>query len=170
MESITKALEIEKRREIDWISAVTCNTDALPEESSFSEPIQPLAVDNIRSAQNADPGISRVLVLKRTHAHLWHKHNLGETEVVRQLLKEWPRLQIDGDGILRRETVSRNRLVVPESLKPLIHKHLHEEMGHLGADRMVALARERFFWPKMREEIEHYVTRVCCCVKRKKPN
>lgn len=40
----------------------------------------------------------------------------------------------------------------------------------MGADRMVALARECFFWPKMREEIEHYVTRVCCCVKRKKPN
>lgn len=125
MESISKALEMEKRGEIDWISAVTCNTDALPEESSFSEPIQPLAVDDIRSAQNADPGISRVLVLKRTHAHLRHKHKLGETEVVRQLLREWPRLQIDGDGILRRETVSRNQL---------LYKHLHEEMGHLGAD------------------------------------
>ena len=51
-----------------------------------------------------------------------------------------------------------------------MYKHLHEEMGHLGADRMVALARERFFWPKMRQEMEHYVTKVCRCIKRKKPN
>lgn len=66
--------------------------------------------------------------------------------------------------------MSRSQLVVPESLKPIIYKHLHEEMGHLGADRMIALARERFFWPKMRQEVEHYVTQVCCCIKRKKPN
>ncbi|XP_060753874.1 uncharacterized protein K02A2.6-like [Neoarius graeffei] len=43
-------------------------------------------------------------------------------------------------------------------------------MGHLGADHLVSLARERFFWPKMRQEMEHYVTQVCCCLKRKKPN
>ncbi|KAI3363968.1 hypothetical protein L3Q82_001566 [Scortum barcoo] len=102
--------------------------------------------------------------------HLQHRQKLGETEDVRQLRKEWHHFQVDDDGILRRKTVYRNQLVVPESLKPLIYKHLHEEMGHLGADCMVALARERFFWPKMREEIEHYVTRVCRCVKRKKPN
>lgn len=35
---------------------------------------------------------------------------------------------------------------------------------------MVALARERLFWPKMRQEMEHYITQVCLCVKRKKPN
>ncbi len=35
---------------------------------------------------------------------------------------------------------------------------------------MVALAREHFFLTKMRKEIEHHVTKVCCYVKRKKPN
>jgi len=35
-----------------------------------------------------------------------------------------------------------------ESLKPTVYKHLHEEMGHLGADRMVALAKEQFFLAK----------------------
>lgn len=54
MESISKALEIEKRGEINWILSVTCNTDALPVESTFPQPIQPLAVNNIRSAQNAE--------------------------------------------------------------------------------------------------------------------
>lgn len=33
------------------------------------------------------------------------------------------------DGILRRETVSRNQLVVPKSLKPLIYKHLKKRAG-----------------------------------------
>ena len=43
-------------------------------------------------------------------------------------------------------------------------------MGHLGAERVIELARERFYWPHMATEIEHYVTRVCCCLKRKKPH
>ncbi|KAI3358208.1 hypothetical protein L3Q82_003205 [Scortum barcoo] len=69
MESISQALEITQRGEINWISAVTCNPDALPQASTTSVPIQPLAVDDIRSLQNSDPTISRVLVLKRTHTH-----------------------------------------------------------------------------------------------------
>ncbi len=48
--------------------------------------------------------------------------------------------------------------------------HLQTPPRGDGTDRMVALARERFFWPKMRQEMEHYVTQVCLCVKWKKPN
>ncbi len=170
IQCIGKALDIDKTGEVNWISAVTCNEDALPEGCNISEPIQPLAAGDIRTAQNADLVINRVVTLKKTNVHLKHKDKLTENEGVRQLLREWPRLQIDGDGILRRETATRKQLVVPESLKPMVYKHLHVEMGHLGADRMVALARERFFWPKMRQEMEHYVTKVCRCIKRKKPN
>ncbi|KAI3376240.1 hypothetical protein L3Q82_016744 [Scortum barcoo] len=128
MESISQALEITQRGEINW--------SHLPHHKQSFGP-----------EKNAPC------------THLQHRQKLGETEGVRQLLKEWHHFQVHDDGIPRRKTVYRNQLVVPESLKPLIYKHLHEEMGHLGADRMVALARERFFWPKMREEIEHYVTR-----------
>lgn len=93
---------------------------------------------------------------------------MTETEPVRLLLRKWPRLRIDGDGILGRETATRTQLVVPESLKSMTYEHLHEEMGHLGGDRVVALARECFFWPKMRQEMEHSVTQVFRCTK--KPN
>lgn len=78
---------------------------------------------------------------------------MNEDENVRQLLKEWPRLQIDSDGILRRETAT-------------IYIHLHEHMRPLGSDRMVALARYRFSWPKMRQEIEHHITQACQCIKK----
>uniref|UniRef100_A0A3B3DKF6 Gypsy retrotransposon integrase-like protein 1 n=1 Tax=Oryzias melastigma TaxID=30732 RepID=A0A3B3DKF6_ORYME len=132
--------------------------------------VQPIPVKDLKAAQSADPTVRRVLNLKRTQSNIKHKDKMTETEAVRQLLREWPRLKIDEDGILRRETETRTQLVVPESLKPTIYQHLHEEMGHLGADRMIALARERFYWPKMRQEIEHHVTQVCRCIKRKKPN
>lgn len=40
-------------------------------------------------------------------------------------------------------------------------------MGHLGAERVTGLARDRFYWPFMKKDIEVYVTRQC--IKQKKP-
>ena len=50
-----------------------------------------------------------------------------------------------------------------------MYEELHENMGHLGAGRVTDLARERFYWPFMRADITHYVTKVCHCLKQRKP-
>lgn len=42
-------------------------------------------------------------------------------------------------------------------------------MGHQGIDRTVSLVRDRFFWPYMQSDIEHYVTKACTCLKQKRP-
>uniref|UniRef100_A0A3Q3KDU6 Gypsy retrotransposon integrase-like protein 1 n=1 Tax=Monopterus albus TaxID=43700 RepID=A0A3Q3KDU6_MONAL len=42
-------------------------------------------------------------------------------------------------------------------------------MGHLGAERVISLARDRFYWPFMKKDIEAYITRKCPCIKQKKP-
>ncbi len=43
-------------------------------------------------------------------------------------------------------------------------------MGHLGAERLIQLARERFYWPYMQRDINHFVTKVCSCLKQMRPN
>ena len=40
----------------------------------------------------------------------------------------------------------------------------------LEQNRVFCLAKERFFWPGMRTDIDHYVNRVCRCLKQKKPS
>ena len=42
-------------------------------------------------------------------------------------------------------------------------------IGHLGADRTLQLIRERFYWPKMEEEI-HFISNLCTCIRQKKPH
>ena len=43
-------------------------------------------------------------------------------------------------------------------------------MGHLGAPRVVQLAHERFYWPNTEDDITHFVTKVCPCLKQRQPN
>ena len=43
-------------------------------------------------------------------------------------------------------------------------------MGHLGCDGVIQLARERFCWPRMQNDITHYITQVCSCIKKKCPH
>ena len=42
-------------------------------------------------------------------------------------------------------------------------------MGHLGAERVTELAGDRFYWPHMARDIEHYIGSVCQCLKPTRP-
>ena len=61
------------------------------------------------------------------------------------------------------------QLVLPHCYRMTVYKELHQNMGHLGAERVVELARERFFWPHMQRNITHFVTKECSCVKQRAP-
>ena len=43
-------------------------------------------------------------------------------------------------------------------------------MGHLGVERVLHLTRERLFWPRMKRDIEHFITRVCSFLKQRRPH
>ena len=79
-------------------------------------------------------------------------------------------LEFNKDGILTRKTKHRTQLVLPAKYKQLVYEELHEKMGHLGGERVIQLAQERFYWPHLAEDIQHYVQNVCQCLKCRKPN
>ncbi len=94
-----------------------------------------------------------------------------ESPEVKLLMKEWKSLRIGEDGVLRRKSGSNLQLVLPKKYHSLVFEKLHCDLGHLGTERVtVHLARQRFYWPKMQRDIEHYITKVCRCVQQKKPN
>jgi len=55
-------------------------------------------------------------------------------------------------------------------LHQLIYEELHKKMGHLESERVVDLAKQRFYWPKMVSDIENFIRKKCKCTKDKKPN
>ena len=67
---------------------------------------------------------------------------------------------LNNDGVLRRHKGTRTQIIVPKQLRPLVRKELHENMGHLGVDRTLDLATERFYWPYMQRCRTPYQTRL----------
>ena len=78
-------------------------------------------------------------------------------------------MKLEPDGILRRENGQYKQLALPKKYRRLVYKELHEEMGHLGADRTVHLARQRFHWHWMQSDIEYFIGNRCQCNKQRHP-
>ena len=85
-------------------------------------------------------------------------------------MRVWNQLIIDDRGILHRKTTNRFQLVLPSKFRLLVYKYLHDDMGHLGVDRVLTLARDRYYWPGMQKDVERYVTSECTCLKQKRPH
>ena len=87
------------------------------------------------------------------------------------MLQDMEKLEIDENDLLYRRTIDdRKQLLLPKKLRPLVYVELYVKMGHPGSGRTVELIKERFYWPKMTEDMNHFVTKLCTCVKSKKPN
>ncbi len=102
----------EALKEVDWISAITCNIDVLPEElKGGSETSRQLTHQDIMNAQLSDPVIGRVLELKKKQLYFKHRDKLKEPEAVRRLLREWHHLQIDEEGILQIKIITKTQKI-----------------------------------------------------------
>ena len=53
-----------------------------------------------------------------------------------------------------------NQFVMPRQFRKRTVLVCHEDYGHLGMDRVLILLQERFYWPKMSEDVRLYI-RTC---------
>ena len=121
---------------------------------------QPLTPKELYEAQRSDRGISEVIQYKGSGKPLTQQHRRQASPEGQSLLREWKKLVLGEDGILRRRSGQNLQLVLPWKFQRMVYRELHEEMGHLGTERVLHLARERFYWPGMQRDIEHFVTHV----------
>ncbi|CAI5659742.1 unnamed protein product [Oreochromis niloticus] len=128
-----------------------------------------VSLTELSTAQREDPGIGQV----------WSALSNGNSNQVDKtkhptcslLLREWDRLKMQKGVMYRIVTPpgkSRcSQLVLPEKYRTTVLKSLHDDSGHLGLDKTYGLIKDRFYWPRMKSEIEEYCKSCERCIKRK---
>ena len=62
---------------------------------------------------------------------------------------------------------TRLQLVLPLPHRQKAMAGYHDQIGHLGQDRLLELLRDRFFWPGMQMDVASYINSFPRCIRRK---
>ena len=135
--------------------------------------IKTLSNEDLKVSQQEDAIVGEVIRLLQVGKK--PKPSEVRNNSMKPWLREWTKLSLGSDGLLRRKYREPGQgeilqLVVPAKYHQTVYEELHVKMGHLGFDRVISLAKDRFFWPGMAKDIQHFVSNVCTCLKDKRPN
>ncbi len=123
--------------------------------------------------QELDPTLSAFKKFWSRQKKPTKPERLGLSRSVRSLLKQWPKIR-ERDGLLYRviedaHTGECHQLLLPTCLIAQVLKNVHDQMGHQGIERTLALLRQRCFWGGMYEDVEQWVKQCQRCVLAKMP-
>ena len=149
-------------------ASVNAVNTVLPELGRMT--LSQLKPEELRADQRKDIVIGKVLKLVERKKYPSKMERKQMDKKARTLVNQWSRLEINENGVLMRKTKHRTQVVLPEKYRNTVYDELHCKMGHLSVDRVVQLVQDRFYWPYLAKDVEHYVHNVCQCLKRKKPN
>ena len=169
IDAIINGIKVGKSGNSTWIAAVNANKNRTSYTASCDK-VTSFSDTEIMDAQLQDPVISCVLKFKQQSQKPSADEIRIESTDVKILLRKWDQLYLTKYGTLQHRSVDLDQLVLPAKYRPLVLKELHNDMGHLGADIVFDLTRERFHWQRKHTQITEYVTKVCPFLKDRAPN
>lgn len=121
-----------------------------------------------RTAHHKDHAISKFLRSVTNKTPLRQNEILSREEKL--LEREYKRLVVRR-GVLYRHTqehgTDRYQLVLPAEFRQVALTSAHDDMGHLGRDRVTTALRERVYWPLMQTDVENHIKRCDRCIRMK---
>ena len=154
---------------------IVCYMDTLsfsvtsPDESTPEVLEDTCAVEWMRRQQQ-DPAIRKFLCLvTRKEKVRRDKFTTTEGKLLFREVKNF----IVKRGFLYRQfkqnETTKFQLVLPEKYRNTALEGAHDDVGHLGRERGLAILRDRFHWPHMARQLEECIARCDRCIKRKSP-
>ena len=69
--------------------------------------------------------------------------------------------------IIGRWIIYNLQFVLPKLFRKQVLEACHDEIGQLGIERTTNVLKDRFYWPRMEDDIEEYVKTCPRCLKFK---
>ena len=122
--------------------------------------------------QNEDPEIKKIIELIQNNEWSTYRYSKTEPSSMKSYVKVRADLEMENGLLYRRIRLKDHKtdtyqLVVPVAYQKITLELLHDKFGHLGIDRTTGLSCERFFWPRMAEEIRQYIQNYERCLRYK---
>ena len=132
--------------------------------------VETINLDELKNLQLSDSVVGPFYKSVASNKKLPAKEIKCLLRKTRQLFRYWEKCFINENGILIKSTKEHNQIVLPAKFHNLVYKLLHNDMGHLSHEKVLDLAKRRFYWPSMSDDIKVYTTKRCKCIIDKKPN
>ncbi|XP_038074823.1 uncharacterized protein LOC119742731 [Patiria miniata] len=129
--------------------------------------------EDLARLQQSDPLISPFYTLWRRGGKPGSRQLKHESSPLRALIKRWDRIEVRGEVLYVRfhDPVEGDsyQLLLPAELQPMVMDTLHNQAGHQGRERTLALIRKRCFWPGMATTVEKWCQKCERCTVSKAP-
>ena len=123
-------------------------------------------------AQSKDPALCQIIeaIQHRTIGTLKIKKDMPSD--LKAFLRIRKQLSLKQGMLYRKSQVSNNsraklQLVLPIEYRQKAMAGCHDQIGHLGQDRVLELLRDRFYWPGMHMDVASHINSCPKCIRRK---
>ena len=121
-------------------------------------------------AQIQDPILSQIIREISSKSIGKMKIKMGMPSEMKALIRNRTQLTLKHGVLYKRSRVNartKHLLVVPQSYRQRAMEGCHDQVGHLGQDRVLDLLRDRFYWPGMHADVVSYINSCPRCLRRK---
>ena len=120
--------------------------------------------------QVQDPILSQIIreIHSKTLGKM--KTKMGMPSELKTLIRNRTQLTLKHGVLYKNKRVNartKQLLVVPQSYRQRAMEGCHDQVGHLGQDRVLDLLRDRFYWPDMHADVVSYINSCPRCLRRK---
>ncbi|VDK47488.1 unnamed protein product [Taenia asiatica] len=95
----------------------------------------------------------------------------SSSKAAKQIWRQWPKLTLEDEVLwYQDEATSPRCLVVSGSLTQTVLQELHEQLRHVGEEKMVDASSKRCWWPSLTPDVLDFCRTCITCSSFKKPH
>ena len=120
--------------------------------------------------QAQDPILSQIIRELHSKTLGKMKIKMGMPSELKALIRNRAQLMLKHGVLYKNKKVNartKQLLVIPQSYRQRAMEGCHDQLGHLGQDRLLDLLRDRFYWPGMHADVVSYINSCPRCLGRK---